>query len=309
VLGDFERFAEAEKEATGGLRGALEPISGLFQEYLRMVDARRLSAELGLPHEEVMRLLGEEKSRAESLAVLHLWMEQGQAERRESLMRDYLTLVYALGFELMPFEPLGYEEFGGQAYADLIRQSPEFVAAFGSGGQPVHQPVADVKKSLTTSSAAKVNLTRDRVRLPGGGTLEVSIQPKLVVGDTAELIVTAAEDVHVLIVHHSSDQFVTELYPGTTGKPTLLKAGTERVVQWETTEPGGPESIVVYASSQPIHNTTRGGKAADEFTVFERREFFSSRGVPKNVKAADTSPQSARPAPIVEARVGYFLQD
>ncbi len=317
VLGDFERFAEAEKAATGGKRGALEPIGGLYEEYLRMVDADRLSAELGMGRKEVLGMLGEEKGKSESLAVLYNWLEKGNAERRETLLQDYLTLVYALGFELMPFEPLGYEEFGGQEFADLIRESDAFVLAFGKEGKSgVRKEREEAKEAVVDSVGARKGLTQDRVLLPGGGQLEVSIQPKLVVGDKAELVVVASEDVHVRIVHLSADEFVTELYPGTTGKETLLEKGRERVVTWETTEPGGPENVIVFASKRPIDvKDLKGAEKVGEFVVYKREDYFTTRGVPKNIVAVDVEAKDgegrgkAVPAGIVEAKVGYFLKE
>lgn len=303
VKEDFERFVRAETEATGGISVATEPIWGLYSEFRSPVTARKLAAEFGSEFDEMLRLLDEESDRSEVLSVISSSLKRGLPIRRENLLREYISIVYALGYELMPFTPLGYEDFGGEKYAQLVAGSDEFIAAFGKDGLKL----ADVKHAVT-GAAASDNLAHESVLLHGGGKLRISIQPKLTVGERAKLDIVATDDVHVRVYHLSSDKHVTELYPGNTGQATFRPKNKKLQVSWETTSPGGPEHVLVFASAGEIKNIATGEKAGD-FTIYDKSALFSSRGVPKAIRAGEVDETSAVPAQIVQARIGYTLKE
>lgn len=302
VKADFERFVAAEAEATQGKAGATEPVWGLYTEFRSPVTARKLASEFGMDFDELVGLLREESDRGETLAIISSAMERGLSVRRENLLREYLSVVYALGYELMPFLPLGYEEFGGQKYAELVASSDEFVAAFGKSG------LSFAETKLAVSDAAAEALAHESVLLHGGGKLRLSIQPDLKVGQRANLEIVATDDVHIRVYHLSSDQHVTELFPGSTGKGTLRPKNRKLEVSWETTSPGGAEHIVVYAAKTELKNLAK-GEAIGDFTLYDKQALLSSRGIPKAIRATDTGIDSAVPAQLTEARIGYFLRE
>ena len=301
---DFERFTKAEMEATGGRSGAAEPILGLYKEFRGAVTARKLAAEFGMEYDELLALLKEESDGSEVLSVISSSMERNLSVRRENLLREYISVVYALGYELMPFVPLGYEEFGGQKYADLVANSDQFLAAFGSDGLSVEE----TKLAVSGSAGASEVLASESVLMHGGGKLRLSIEPKLTVGERANLEIVATDDAHIRVFHLSSDQHVTELFPGSTNQDTFRPKNKKLVVSWETTAPGGPEHLVVYAAKTELKNVAK-GEVAGDFTIYEKDQIFSSRGVPKAVRAEEASVGTVIPAQVTEARIGYFLKD
>jgi hypothetical protein len=301
---DFERFTKAEMEATGGRSGAAEPILGLYKEFRGAVTARKLAAEFGMEYDELLALLKEESDSSEVLSVISSSMERDLSVRRENLLREYISVVYALGYELMPFVPLGYEEFGGQKYADLVANSDQFLAAFGSDGLSV----AETKLAVSGSAGASEALASESVLMHGGGKLRLSIEPKLTVGERANLEIVATDDAHIRVFHLSSDQHVTELFPGSTNQDTFRPKNKKLVVSWETTAPGGPEHLVVYAAKTGLTNVAK-GEVAGDFTIYEKDQIFSSRGIPKAVRAEEASAGAVIPAQVTEARIGYFLKD
>jgi hypothetical protein len=301
---DFERFTKAEMEATGGRSGAAEPVLGLYKEFRGAVTARKLAAEFGMEYDELLALLKEESDSSEVLSVISSSMERNLSVRRENLLREYISVVYALGYELMPFVPLGYEEFGGQKYADLVANSDQFLAAFGSDGLSVEE----TRLAVSGSAGASEVLASESVLMHGGGKLRLSIEPKLTVGERANLEIVATDDAHIRVFQLSSDQHVTELFPGSTNQDTFRPKNKKLVVSWETTAPGGPEHLVVYAAKTELKNVAK-GEVAGDFTIYEKDQIFSSRGVPKAVRAEEASAGAVIPAQVTEARIGYFLKD
>jgi cytochrome c5 len=298
---DFERFTKAEMEATGGRGGSSEPVLGLYKEFRGAVTARKLAAEFGLEYDEFLSLLKEQSDESEVLSVIASSMERGLSVRRENLLREYISIVYALGYELMPFVPLGYEEFGGQKYADLVANSDQFLAAFGTSGQTA----SETKLAVSTSAEA---LATESVLMHGGGKLRLSIQPQLKVGERANLEIVATDDAHLRVFHLSSDQQVTELFPGSTGKDTFRPKNKKLAVSWETTAPGGPEHVVVFAAKTELKNFAK-GEAAGEFMIYDKDKIFSTRGIPKAIRAGEADDGTAVPAQVTEARIGYLLKD
>lgn len=301
---DFDRFTRAEMEATGGRGSAAEPVLGLYKEFRGAVTARKLAAEFGLEYDELLSTLKEESDRSETLSVIASSMERDLSVRRENLLREYISVVYALGYELMPFVPLGYEEFGGQKYADLIANSDQFIAAFGTDGLSLEEK----KHAVSASAEASEALATESVLLHGGGKLRLSIQPRLTVGERANLEIVATDDVHLRVFHLSSDQHVTELFPGSTGKDTFRPKNKKLSVSWETTAPGGPEHVVVFAAKTELKNFAK-GEAAGDFMIYDKAQIFSSRGIPKAIRAGEVEDGTAVPAQVTEARIGYFLKD
>ncbi|MDF1860299.1 MAG: hypothetical protein P1U87_08790 [Verrucomicrobiales bacterium] len=304
VKEDFTRFVTAEAEATGGLAGSTEPIIGLYSEFRAPVTARHLASEFGMDFDTLITLLDEESDQSEALSVITSALRRELPLRRESLLREYIAVVYALGYELMPFTPLGYEDFGGQKYADLIADSDQYLAAFGSEQYDSKK----AKDGVLTSSGAVETLATESVLLDGGGKLKLSIQPKLKVGDRAELDIVATKEIHIRVYHFSSDKHVTELFPGTSGRSTNRPKNKKLRVSWETTAPGGAEHIVVYASNSDLKNVAHGEKAGD-FTVYEKDQVFSSRGIPKAIRVTEIVSETGSTAKVVQARIGYILKD
>ena len=300
---DFERFIRAETEATGGISIATEPVWGLYSEFRSPVTARKLAAELGSEFEEMVSLLDEESDRNEVLSVISSSLGRGIPISRENLLREYISIVYALGYELMPFTPLGYEDFGGEKYAQLVADSDHYLAAFGNA----NLGASDIK-SIVTGSSATESLAHETVLLSGGGKLRLSIQPTLTVGERANLELVATDDINIRVYHLSSDQHVTELFPGSTGQRTFRPKNKKLQVSWETTPPGGPEHVIVYASAGEITNVASGERAGD-FTVYEKSAVFSTRGIPKAIIAGEVDDSSPVPAKIIQARIGYTLKD
>lgn len=304
VKEDFDRFQRASTEALVGLGGSTEPIVGLYNEFRAPVTARELASEFGMTFDELLSQLDEESHRSETLSVISSALSRNLTIRRENLLREYIAVVYALGYELMPFTPLGYEDFGGEKYANLIAHSDQYLSAFGTS---TNKTAEDIKEAVTTSSTAAHTLATESVLLKHGGKLRISIQPVLRVGERARLEIVGTSDMHVRVFHFSSDEHTTELFPGTTGKDTFRPKNKKLEVSWETTDPAGPEHVIVYAASSRITNSARGTRVGD-FTVYDRDEVFSTRGVPKAIKATEVSDGTAVPARITEARIGYLLK-
>ena len=301
---DFERFNKADAEATGGLSGSTEPVVGLYNDFRSPVTARRLASEFGMGHDELLDLLEEESHQSEALSIILSAMERDLPIRRESLLREYIAVVYALGYELMPFIPLGYEDFGGQKYADLILNSDQYLTAFGYEDYDLEKK----KHELLKSSGASETLATESVLLHGGGKLKLSIQPSLTVGERAELDIVATKDTHIRVYHFSSDEHVTELFPGSTGRATLRPRNKKLRVSWETTAPGGSEHIIVYAADSEIKNLAQGQRAGD-FTVYDKNQVYSTRGIPKAIRVTEIVESTGSTAKVIQARIGYFLKE
>lgn len=304
VKEDFERFTQAEAEATGGMAGSTEPVVGLYNEFRSPVTVRKLASEFGMDLEELMELMEEESDQSETLSVITSSMARDLPIRRENLLREYIAVVYAIGYELMPFIPLGYEDFGGEKYASLIADSDQYHSAFGN----IDHGITTTKKALLTSKESSETLAQESVLLPDGGKMKISIQPKLKVGDRAELDIVATADAHIRVFHFSSDDHVTELFPGNSDRATLRPKNKKLRVSWETTAPGGAEHIIVYAAKSEIRNLAHGQKAGD-FVLFEKGDVYSARGIPKAIRVTEIVDLTGAPAKIVQARIGYFLKD
>lgn len=142
-----------------------------------------------------------------------------------------------------------------------------------------------------------------------GESLKVSINPELKVGERAELEITATRDVYICAVHISSNEFVTELFPGTTGQNGLLKVEDSKLISWETTPPGGPEHVIVFASSNPIRNTAIAALEVGDFKIVKKSEFFNTRGIPKAIQAVGESSSDLKNPILSEVRVDYILKE
>ncbi len=292
---DFERFTKAEMEATGGRGGSSEPVLGLYKEFRGAVTARKLAAEFGLEYDEFLSLLKEQSDESEVLSVIASSMERGLSVRRENLLREYISIVYALGYELMPFVPLGYEEFGGQKYADLVANSDQFLAAFGTSGQTA----SETKLAVSTSAEA---LATESVLMHGGGKLRLSIQPQLKVGERANLEIVATDDA----TSASSTSVPTSRSPNSSPAPAKTPSArrTRSSPSRGRRPPGGPEHVVVFAAKTELKNFAK-GEAAGEFMIYDKDKIFSSRGIPRRsgpvrrTMAPPSPPRSPRPASAI----------
>lgn len=305
VKEDYDRFIAAEAEATGGLSGGGDEfVYGLYKEFRSEVTARKLAAELGIEYDELIKRLQEESHRSETLSVIVASLELGLSIERDSFLREYISIVYALGYELKSFTPLGYEEFGGQKYADLVANSDQYLQFIATEGKPLSAS----KTILTTSTASTEGLATESVLLPGGGKLRLSIQPNLKVGDQARLEVVATDDIHALVYHFSADQHVTELFPGNSGKRAALSKNKKLTITWTTTAPGGAEHVIVFASKSELKTIAK-GEVAGEFVVYEKDKLLSSRGVPTGIKVSESDAGIGTPAQVTKARIGYQLKE
>lgn len=151
---------------------------------------------------------------------------------------------------------------------------------------------------------SEVSFTSETMPLTDGGELEVRIQRRISIGDQATLILKANRDAFVRVMHVSSDNLVSELFPGTTGESGKILAEEPRIMSWRTTPPAGMEKIVVYSSSEPIDSSAADGAALFE-AMREESQTPLSRGVPAAV--------DIKKFPVLKgvevARVGYDLTD
>lgn len=303
---DFNRFVQAEAEAVGNMAASTEPTVGLYNDFRSPVTARKLASEFGMQYDELIKMLDDESDTSETLSVISTAMSRDLPFRRENLLREYIAVVYALGYELMPFVPLGYEDFGGQKYADLIAESDQYLSAFGGADYDYDT----AKKTVLTTATASETLATESVLLHGGGKMKVSIQPKLKVGERAKLTIVATKDTHIRVFHFSSDSHVTELFPGSTGKGSFRPKNKKLEVSWETTPPAGAEHVIVYAAGGEIKNIARGTKVGD-FIVYNKDDVFSTRGIPKAIRVAEVKDETstAVPAQISQAKIGYILTE
>jgi hypothetical protein len=81
---------------------------------------RALVEELFTSPEELRRHLRRESFASESIRTLYLALKNGQTEPRDQILLSWISIVYLVGYELMPFEPLAYEEFDGETHADQL---------------------------------------------------------------------------------------------------------------------------------------------------------------------------------------------
>lgn len=171
---------------------------------------------------------------------------------------------------------------------------------------PTPKPLAIIADPSLNSHGTRVN-----EQAYGGedGVLRVSITPELRVGERVELEITASQDVFVCAVHVSSDEFVTELFPGTTGQIGQLKANETKLISWETTPPIGREEVVVYSSPVPIQNTATGVHEIEDFKIVRKNAFFDTRGVPKAILATGKNANDAAPSALHEVRMNYLVKE
>ena len=319
IMLDYERFNAANDQATGKFVSAVEPVSALYDSYyLEPVNAHLLAAEFGMDFNEMMSLLKEESFKSESFRTLFHALESGAAEARDQMLQEFLTIVYILGYQLMPFEPLGYEEFGGAEFAELIRQSPAYVASFGSGHftkqdyDDVRKDYSKIKKAVTQSKAALERQSSSTVLLPGGGKMKVSVEPVIKMGTLGHLKVSANRSIYIHVLHRGSGTDVTQFFPNAklTNNRLISHGGVEvtKTITFQTSPPAGAEFFEIYASSAPIHVRTEGKKIGD-FTAFEKDTFFNARGIATALAATDsTKKKSDIPDGLTKVTVGYLLK-
>lgn len=215
-----------------------------------------------------------------SEAIRRLEAPQAKKRKRHSGKGCSVTLSVALGVALL-------------------------ITSIGIFNQPSRDTALPPIKSVPDPDSTTVpKISSGSISLPNGGILEVEIQRKIAVGARATLILRANRDVFVRVMHVSSDNQVSELFPGTTGESGEVRAEEPRTMSWQTTPPAGSEKIVVYSSSEPIDSS-----AADGAALFEAMRVESQtpllRGVPTAV--------NTKKFPVLEgvgvARVGYDLTD
>ncbi|MBL9151871.1 MAG: TIR domain-containing protein [Verrucomicrobiales bacterium] len=142
-----------------------------------------------------------------------------------------------------------------------------------------------------------------------GGSLRVVMDSEVKVGARAKLEITASQDVFICAVHISSDEFVTELFPGTTGQTSLLKSNETKLISWEVTPPGGVEQVIVYASPSPIQNNAIGIQESGDFKIVKKSAFYDTRGVPKAIQAVSKLPSDLPLPPLDEVKVDFLVKE
>ncbi len=321
VLLDYERFREADEKATGGFQGEMEPVSALYDSYyLEPVNSHLLSAEFGMDHGEMMGLLETASFDSEGFRTLYHSLASGSAEARDQMLQEYLTIVYHLGYQLMPFEPLGYEEFGGRAFADLIRESPAYLALFGDGYDALAQSYDEVvqgyaaaKGAITQSQFALDRQSRATALLPGGGRITVEVDPVIPVGERGHLRVTSDRTVYLHVLHRGSGTDVTQFFPNASLRNNRIVPEEGRAVtktiNFRTSPPAGAEYFEVYVSEAPIRVKIQGIPVGD-FTSFDKSRFFNSRGIATALSASDSqAAKSEIPPSLTKVKVGYLLRE
>ena len=320
VLLDYERFKEANEAATAGLASAVtEPVAGLYDAYyLEPIDALRLSSELGVEYDEMLDLLEKESFSSDSIRTLYLALKNGQAEPRDQLLLSWIPLVYLLGYDLMPFEPLAYEEFDGETHAKLVRESATYLTLFGDYQAPVAVSAAEAKVKITKSDAVLEEQASRVVTFDDGKKLTVSVEAKIDVGKQGNLKISSEKDVFIRVMHFSADDKVTQFFPNDVDTDNFLKAKgptgkqNTKTIPFLTTpnegdEKGGPEYFVIFASEDQIEVEVEGANDGG-YEVYDRDQFYTSRGVAKALISKDTEATKKKAlSSITEARVGYLL--
>ena len=319
VLQDCERFNRALSAAIGDHVSEIEPVSALYNAYyLNPINSRVLSSDFGMDHDEMMSILERESFQSDSFRTLYLSLANGTAGHRDQMMQEYLSIIYALGYQVVPFEPLGYEEFGGEAYADLIRESPIYQAVcgrtdgerftYGSIVTPERREIT--RNQVTSSPLAMDRQSRNAVLLPGGGRMEVEVTPAIQVGDHGSLKVTSNRTIFLNILHRGSGVGVTQFFPNDNLRDDeILSSGdwVTKTITFSTSPPAGAEYFEVYASNAPI-SIDRQGEKAGPFRTFDQGQIFNARGIATAMSATDTSGKKSDIQPwITKAQVGYLL--
>lgn len=319
VMLDYERFNEANEKATGGFQSVFEPVSALYDAYyMEPVNARVLAAEFGMDYDEMMKLLERGSFQTEGFRTLYHSLESGAAEARDQMMQEFLPLVYLLGYQVMPFEPLGYEEFGGEEYAELMRSNPSYQAigsyrphTGGPGYDQIRQDFSRVKEAVTSSGMALQGQSRHSTLLPGGGSLTVEVQPVVHVGEQGKLHITSDRSIYIYVLHRGSGTDVTQFFPNDVLKDDQIISSGEYVtktITFSTSPPAGAEFFEVYASSSPISVGAQGSPAGP-FTQFEKKTFFNTRGLATALSTTNSTREKSKvPSSLVKVRVGYILK-
>lgn len=320
ILHDYERFNDSLGQAIGDHVSDIEPVSALYNSYyLNPINAYQLSAEFGLDYSEMMSLLEEESFRSESFRTLYQSLANGTSEYRDQMMLEYISIVYVLGYQLVPFEPLGYEEFGGKKHADLIRDSRIFQQIFGKKVKEAFDYDSTVTKAsqeksktlLTSSDLAVDRQSHSVVLLPDGGRMEVEVTPSIKIGEKGVLRISANRSLYLNVLHRGAGVGVTQFFPNDNLKNDRIISNGEmqsKVIEFVTSPPSGAEYFEVYASTAPISVKSRGEKAG-AFLTFNQSQIFNSRGIATAISATDTSKKKSEIQPsITKAKVGYILK-
>ncbi|MDF1754593.1 MAG: hypothetical protein P1U89_17545 [Verrucomicrobiales bacterium] len=329
---DAERFQDAKRIAMGGFQvGSGEPINELYEAYyLHRINSRRLAAEFGIDHEEMMLYLEEGLLESDSFRTTYFSLKNGDAEPREQMLQQFLRVAYLLNFHLLPFEPLGYEEFEGQAFASLIANDPLFVEAFGKTYQKeanyseLQKAFKQVKKAVEQSKASYVEQSTSSVLLPGGGKLSASVETEVAIGGEGTLSLTCDRDLHLRILLFSADGKITQFYPNDINPDSFVpfsKSGGKafNIPFHAIANQGGKigaEYFRIFGSTLPLKFTAQ-GVPANGFREFKRDEIFTTRGaialkagfgtkIPK--VAADSKFHEKQGHRIFETKVGYVLR-
>ncbi len=330
---DAERFMDAKKQAIAGFQtGAAEPVTELYEAYhLDRVTSRRLAAEFGIEHGEMMDFLEDGLLDSDSFRTTYYSLKNGGAEPREQMLQQFLRVAFLLNFHLLPFEPLGYEEFEGEKFAELIRNDPLFIEAFGKGAAAkaadyaqLQQNFKATKEKVGKSEASLIEQATSSVLLPGGSSLAASVNTEVKIGGEGTLSLVCDRDLHLRILIFSADGKIKQFYPNATNPESLVpfsqSGGKAFNIPFEAiaNDDGqiGAEYFHIYASFKPLEFKSRGVQVAG-FTEYRREEIFSTRGavalkagfgtkIPKVTE--DSQFLIKQENRIFETKVGYVLR-
>ncbi len=286
---DQRRFFKAVQEAYGPYADVHEPVALLYRHFNQPLDLNRVAAELGETSETILRVLKE--SDDHGVVILAAQLERGLPIPRHAWLQSWPRICAALDIPLRSFEPIPYEEFGGE------------VEGVVSAGIPSHRPVS--------GASARI---QSQVALPGGGRLVATMSEGVVkVGDALDVRFKVTRDQFVRVVHFGADGSTTQMFPNEHQPNSHVDAnqeirilGPKTGVEWATSGKTGPEHIEFVATEVAFSDL----KEAERFTQGE----FVKSVAPDDVYTRGrlqvrprTLAPSGRLARSVSLRLGFLL--
>jgi Domain of unknown function (DUF4384) len=290
IRADADRFQKALHEATPGYTGE-EPVHVLYQRFLADIVAEQFSSEFWKNEENMTDAFDKETD--PTLQVLASKMKSGLALARDAFQRTFANAVQALGFQLLSFVPVTYENFGG------------FEAMVGANQAPMNDATLDQPDEAV-------------IHLAGGGATAIKMS-KLTyhVGESLGFTLQADTDCFVKIIQLGVDRSTTQLVPNGYNSVNRLRARERRVFPGHTTDgskelaftttlPGGAETLLVLVSrSQLRDDLTAPSSQQQPFRGYTRSALIGNRGaILIQAGAPDSLPKEST---VAAGQVGYQL--
>jgi mono/diheme cytochrome c family protein len=283
---DVDRFRDALKQATPGYIGE-EPVHVLYQRFLQDIVGEQFGTEFWTDEKTLLDTL--DQSSDPALHVLASKMKNGLPFAREAFLRTFERASHELGFQLLSYIPVAYEEFGGAATG--VTQAP----ANEVPGQP----------------------DRTVVHVPGSGTLTMEMS-KLAyrIGESLRFTLTADTDCFVKIVQFGADHSTTQLVPNGLNNVNQMRAAERRVfpgrttdganaLSFTTTPPSGAETLLVLVSRSQFRDDRTTSPPQQPFRGYARGSIIGTRGlILIQAGAPDAAPTESA---VAEGQVGYQL--